>query len=299
MDKRMSDLRPRQKKIDCSKITPEFISILECDLGPEDVMQLYLQPELPPIGGYEKIITASHENSRYAFGYPVSSPTTVNAAKVVIDIITRYACLPTVMITDRGSVFISNVIHEIADVPGITIRHATKKHAQTVGDLERTHAAIKTSLKISSGESRKQWQKSLPLAFLDLKKTYHTSIGFERSRTLKGCVPYNILDHKVGLKIETDLVPTIDLADDLLRRTKISDDKTIKNVMQAYIRYKNKLRQKRKIPYITRKSSLLRITTKNTSPRIKNTNSRLQMDWPFCIKKSTTQRELHSPKNLF
>ena len=71
------------------------------------------------------------------------------------------------MITDRGSVFISNVKHEIADVPGITIRHATKKHAQTVGDLERTHAAIKTSLKISSGESRKQWQKSLPLAFLD------------------------------------------------------------------------------------------------------------------------------------
>ena len=45
------------------------------------------------------------------------------------------------------------------------------------------------------------------------------SIGFERSRTFQGCVPYNILDHKVLLKIETDLFPTTDLADDFMKGT--------------------------------------------------------------------------------
>ena len=122
-------------------------------------MQIDLLPELPPSGGYENIITAIDVFSRYAFAYPVSNPTAVNTAKVIIDVMTRHAYLPTLIITDKGSVFVSQFIHEVAEILGINSKHATTKHAQTIGVLERAHATIKTSVKMASGEYRKQWHK--------------------------------------------------------------------------------------------------------------------------------------------
>ena len=118
-------------------------------------MQIDLLPELPPIGGYENIITTIDVFSRYAFAYPVSNPTAVNTAKILIDIMTRHAYLPTLIITDKGSVFGSQVIHEVAEILGINLKHATKKHTQTIEVLERAHGTIKTSLKMASGEHRK------------------------------------------------------------------------------------------------------------------------------------------------
>ena len=82
-------------------------------------MEIELLPELPPSGGYENINTALDVFSRYAFAYPISNPTAVNTAKVIIDIMTRHAYLPTLIITDKGSVFVSHVIHEVAELLGI------------------------------------------------------------------------------------------------------------------------------------------------------------------------------------
>ena len=121
-------------------------------------MQFELLPDLPPSGGYENIITAIDVFSRYAFVYPVSNPTAVNTAKVIIDIMTRHVYSPT-LITDKGSVFVSQVIHEVAEIMDINLKHATTKHAQTIGVLERAHATIKTSLQMASGEYRKQGHK--------------------------------------------------------------------------------------------------------------------------------------------
>ena len=99
------------------------------------------------------IITATVVFSRYAFAYPVSNPTAVNTAKVIIDIITRHAYLPTLIIMDKGGVFVSQGIHEVAEILGINLKHAILKHAQTIGVLERAHATIKTSLKMASSEN--------------------------------------------------------------------------------------------------------------------------------------------------
>ena len=156
-------------------------------------MQIDLLPELPPSGGYENIITAIDVFSRYGFAYPVSNSTAVNTAKVIIDIMKRHAYLPTLIKTDKGSVFVSQVIHEVAEILGINLKHATTKHAQTIGVLERAHATIKTSLKVASGEYRKQWHKYLLIAILNYNTTYHSSIVCEPSRVFHGRVPHNIL----------------------------------------------------------------------------------------------------------
>ena len=64
----------QDKRINNTRITPVLIHIPECDLGPEDLMQIDLLPELPPSGGYKNINTAIDVFSRYAFAYPVSTP---------------------------------------------------------------------------------------------------------------------------------------------------------------------------------------------------------------------------------
>ena len=140
------------KRLDNTRITPELTRILKWDLGPEDLVQVDLLSDIPPSGGYENIITAIDNFSRYAFAYPVSNPTAVNTANTMIDIMARNAYLPTLTITDKGSVFVSQVLHEVAEILGINLKHATTKHAQTIGVLERAHATIKTSLKMASGE---------------------------------------------------------------------------------------------------------------------------------------------------
>ena len=167
---------------------------------------------------------------------PIQYP--VNTAKVFIDILTRHAYLPTLNITDKGSLFVSRVIHEVAKILGINLKLATTKHARTIGVLERAHATIKTSLKMASGEYRKQWHKFLLIAILNYNTSYHSSFDCEPSRLFHGRVPHNILDHKPGLRFSPNIAPTTCFAEELLRRTKILYDKTKKNVMQSYIKYK-------------------------------------------------------------
>ena len=152
---------------------------------------------------------------------------------------TRHTYLPTTLITDKGTAFTSRVIEEVAKILGITLKCATTKHRQTIGKLERTHASLKGNLKRASGEYRRQWHKYLPLAVLNYKTTYHSSLGCEPSRIFHGRVPYNILDHRLGLNPNPKIIPTTDFAEELQRRTQILIDKTKKNIMQLYLKYKD------------------------------------------------------------
>ena len=122
--------------------------------APEDAMQIDLVPELPPSGGNENIVTAMDVFSRYLFAYATSNQDAKTIAKVLINIMTKHAYLPTTLISDKGTAFMSHVIKEVAGVLGITLKHATTKHAQTIGLLERSHASIKQALKIETGERR-------------------------------------------------------------------------------------------------------------------------------------------------
>ena len=54
---------------------------------------------------------------------------------------------PKHIITDKGSAFTSQVITELMDQAVIKVSHATIKHAQTIGMIERSHQRLKQILK--------------------------------------------------------------------------------------------------------------------------------------------------------
>ena len=108
------------------------------------------------------------------------------------------------------------------------MKHATTRHAQTIGVLERAHATIKTPLKMASGKYRKKWLKNLPIAILNYNTTYHSSIDCEPSPVFHGSVPHNIPHQKLGLRFNPNIAPTTDFEEKLMRRTEILCEKTKK-----------------------------------------------------------------------
>ena len=89
--------------------------------------------------------------SRFLFAYPTSNQDAKTIAKVLNNIMTKHAYLPTTIISDKGTDFMSHVIKEVASVLGITLKNATTKHAQTIGLHEQSHASTKQALKIETG----------------------------------------------------------------------------------------------------------------------------------------------------
>ena len=157
-------------------------------------MQNDLVPGLTPSGSYENIVTAMDVVSRYLFAYPTSNQDATTIAKVIMNIMTKHAYLPTRLISDKSTAFTSHVFIEVAGVLGITLKHATTKHTQTIGLLERSQASMKQSLKIETDERRSLWHKYISIAVLNYTTPYHSSIGCEPSRVFHGRIPYNILD---------------------------------------------------------------------------------------------------------
>ena len=228
----------RESRIDHSFTRPPLQNPIEHITAPEDAIQIDLVPELPPSGGYENIVTAMDVFSRYLFAYPTANQDAKTIAKVLINIMTKHAYLPTTLISDNGTAFTSHVIKEVAGVLGITLKHATTNHAQTIGLLERSHASIEKALKIETGERRSLWHKYVNIAVLNYNTSYHTSIGCEPSRVFHGRIPYNILDLKLGIRPQQQPIPISQIAQDNLEQTEMIHQDVRKNTMQAYIKYK-------------------------------------------------------------
>ena len=117
------------------------------------------------------------------------------------------------IISDKGSRFCFKNNFRSRSSAWCTTTSCNDKHAQTIGILERTHASVKTTLKMSQGRFRAQWHKCLPLAVLNHNTTYHASLGCEPSRIFHGRIPYNILDHKLGYNPNSKNLTDSDIAE--------------------------------------------------------------------------------------
>ena len=126
----------------------------------------------------------------------------------------------------------------MAGVLGITLKHATTKHAQTIGLLQRSHASIKQILKNETGERRSLWHKYVSIAVLNYNTSYHANIGCEPSRVFHRRIPYNILDLKMGIRPLKIPPPDSEIAQDVLEQMETIFRDVRKNAMQAYIKYK-------------------------------------------------------------
>ena len=232
----------KYKRINNSQIRPKMINNTEHVLGPEDILEIDILPNLPSSAGYQNIVTMIDVFSRYLFAYPTQNVTAKTIGRCIVDVMTRHAYLPTLILSDKGSQFRSEVVTEIAQILEIQISHASTKHAQTIGILERTHASIKTALKISTGERRSMWHKYVQIAVMNYNTTYHETLGCEPSTVFHGRIPYNVLDLKLGIKPKWKTTPHSDIAEQLQKQIDEVRATAKDNIMLSYLKYKKILR---------------------------------------------------------
>ena len=118
----------KYKRINNSQIRSKLINATEHVLDPEDILEIDILPNLPNSAGYQNIVTMIDVFSRYLFAYP-----TQNVTAKTIDVMTRHAFLSTLILSDKGSQFPSEVVAETTQILEFQISHASTKHAQTKG----------------------------------------------------------------------------------------------------------------------------------------------------------------------
>ena len=72
-----------------------MINNTEHVLGPEDILEIDILPNLPNSAGYQNIVTMIDVFSRYLFAYPTQIVTAKTIGRCIVDVMTRHAYLPT------------------------------------------------------------------------------------------------------------------------------------------------------------------------------------------------------------
>ena len=88
----------------------------------------------------------------------------------------QYSYLPSTLLSDLGTNFTSKLVAELTRLLEVKLKHATLKHPQTIGVVERSHAALKRILNLNSNEQWNDWHKYVPLATFIHNTSYHSSI---------------------------------------------------------------------------------------------------------------------------
>ena len=127
----------------------------------------------------------------------------------------------------------SEVTPDTTGVLGIQLRHATTKHAQSIGTLERCHASLKEALKFSTGDRRTIWHHFVPIATPNYNTINHSAMECEPSKMFHGSVPYNVLDQNFGLKQTHNKDRTTDTGEDALLETRLIQESVSKCVLHT------------------------------------------------------------------
>ena len=162
--------------------------------APSDMLQIDLVGKLTPSGGYTHILTAIDVFTRYLFAVPIKKADAVSVARTLVGIFMRHTYLPVIILTDQGSVFLSQLFKELTRILEIRLKHASVKHSQTMGTVERAHAALKKVLKIYENTEGTNWHKFVDYALFCHNTAYHSSIGCTPSLLFHGREPLTPLE---------------------------------------------------------------------------------------------------------
>ena len=227
-----------QKRVNKKQLHPPLQPISSEQLFPGDMLQIDLVgPFQSPV--YKYVLSGIDVFSKYLFAIPLTSAHAGNVAKALVSIFFQHSYIPTKILCDLGTSFVAHLIHELANLLEIKIDHASLKHPQTIGVVERSHAALKRILKLNTNESWTTWYKYVDLATFIHNTSYHSSIGCTPSSLFHGREPIKPIDlrfrsHSLAQKeLTSDYL--VDLQDSLLET--FSHTRT--RLLDAYHKYRN------------------------------------------------------------
>jgi len=191
------------------------------------------------------ILTIQDDLSKFSLAIPLENQLSETIAKAFVDnFICRFGA-PLCILTDQGSNFISELIHNVCKILKIKKLQSTAYHPQTNGALERSHRTIVEYIRNFIEKDPNEWDHWLPFAMFTYNTTPHSSTNlmpFEIIHGFKPNIPtslktnnrifYNPEDYLQNLRIK--LGNTYELARNNLitnkEKSKTYYDKSSKNV---------------------------------------------------------------------
>ena len=184
---------PQVKEVQPSRMKPPFQMITTTTSFPGDILQIDIMGAYPTIP-YKYILTEIDVFPKYLFAVPLMTVRATAVVSALISIMFNHSYIPKGIMSDLGTHFVSEILHELTKLLEIKFSHASLKHPQTIRVVERSHAALARILKLNSNEAFTNWHKYVPLATFIDNTSYHTSIGCSPTVLFHGKEPMNSLD---------------------------------------------------------------------------------------------------------
>ena len=134
-------------------------------------------------------------------------------------------------------------MHELTQLLEVELKHASLKHPQTIGNVERCHAPLKRILKLNTDSQWNDWHKYVPLAVFIHNTSYHSTIGCCPTVLFHGREPIKPID----LRMSTKAIESVEVSSDYVTAlqdamlSKFSENNL--KLIDSYRRYRRKQEQ--------------------------------------------------------
>ena len=148
--------------------------------------------QLPKAGKeqYDAILVIVDRLTKQAIYIPChTTDTAKDFARLFLENVFSKHGLPADIVSDRGSLFLSQFWKELCKILGIQSRLSTAYHPQTDGQTERTNQSLEGYLRIYTSYDQDDWDSLLPIAEFVYNNTPHSATGLTPFFANKGYHP--------------------------------------------------------------------------------------------------------------
>ena len=164
------------KEIQPSTLKPRLQEITTATSFPRDILQTDIMAAYSTTP-YKYILTAIDVFSKYLFAVPLMTVSAATVVSALVSLMFNHSYSPKEVMSDLGTQFVSEFLHELTKLLEIKNCPASFKHPQTIRVVGRSYAAVARILNLNNIQAFTNWRKYVPLAAFIHKTSYDTSFG--------------------------------------------------------------------------------------------------------------------------
>ncbi len=127
--------------------------------------------------GNKNILVFTDYHTKWVEAFPTADQLAVTVAQLFVNnIICRHGC-PRMLLSDRGTNFVSELLKEVTDLMGTTRKFTTAYHPQSDGLTERFNRTLITMLRSFVDYAQRDWDALLPSLLFSYNVSAHESTG--------------------------------------------------------------------------------------------------------------------------
>ena len=210
---------------------------------------------------YKYVLSGIDVFTKYLFAVPLTNGYADTVARELVKVFFQHSYIPQTILSDLGTNFTSELMSELASLLEVKLKHASLKHPQTIGAVERSHGPLKRILKLNTEEQWKDWHKYVPLATFIHNTSYHSATNCP-STLFHGREPIKPLDIRFSRKVMDAAAVNSDFVNELQDAMMQKFGENKEKLTTAYLKYKKYYDQKASAKPIPEKSFCLLLNPK-------------------------------------